>query len=288
MNNAQLIITIIKWILIVFIMIEAYTAVSVIFDKKNKISVMAKGTINLALGKSNSIYLNADKITADMSKYGVMYMFRDYNMDPSAFVSAKLACAGGFGLLGFMAAPNEWIPKMIGITIGLILGFIVPDIFIRISNRQDNDKMMTDIQTIYTTLKIHARAGVYVTDSLIECQRNIENGRLKQALNEMNNNILASRVTIDEAVDQFNARFCNEQIDNLSVVIKQALHTGRSADMLEDISKQIDTNNFVHRMKVKGRIKRESAFIQVAFFTLITVVLLYLVVMELMQGLSGM
>lgn len=176
MNNAQLIITIIKWILIVFIMIEAYTAVSVIFDKKNKISVMAKGTINLALGKSNSIYLNADKITADMSKYGVMYMFRDYNMDPSAFVSAKLACAGGFGLLGFIAAPNEWIPKIIGITIGLILGFIAPDIFIRISNRQDNDKMMTDIQTIYTTLKIHARAGVYVTDSLIECQRNIENG----------------------------------------------------------------------------------------------------------------
>jgi hypothetical protein len=269
-------------------MIEAYTAVSVIFDKKNKISVMAKGTINLALGKSNSIYLNADKITADMSKYGVMYMFRDYNMDPSAFVSAKLACAGGFGLLGFMAAPNEWIPKIIGITIGLILGFIAPDIFIRISNRQDNDKMMTDIQTIYTTLKIHARAGVYVTDSLIECQRNIENGRLKQALNEMNNNILASRVTIDEAVDQFNARFCNEQIDNLSVVIKQALHTGRSADMLEDISKQIDTNNFVHRMKVKDRIKRESAFIQVTFFTLITVILLYLVVMELMQGLAGM
>ena len=265
MNNAQLIITIIKWILIVFIMIEAYTAVSVIFDKKNKISVMAKGTINLALGKSNSIY-----------------------MDPSAFVSAKLACAGGFGLLGFIAAPNEWIPKIIGITIGLILGFIAPDIFIRISNRQDNDKMMTDIQTIYTTLKIHARAGVYVTDSLIECQRNIENGRLKQALNEMNNNILASRVTIDEAVDQFNARFCNEQIDNLSVVIKQALHTGRSADMLEDISKQIDTNNFVHRMKVKDRIKKESAFIQVTFFTLITVILLYLVVMELMQGLAGM
>lgn len=288
MNNAQLIITIIKWILIVFIMIEAYTAVSVIFDKKNKISVMAKGTINLALGKSNSIYLNADKITADMSKYGVMYMFRDYNMDPSAFVSAKLACAGGFGLLGFIAAPNEWIPKIIGITIGLILGFIAPDIFIRLSNRQDNDKMMTDIQTIYTTLKIHARAGVYVTDSLIECQRNIENGRLKQALNEMNNNILASRVTIDEAVDQFNARFCNERIDNLSVVIKQALHTGRSADMLEDISKQIDTNNFIHRMKVKDRIKRESAFIQVTFFTLITVILLYLVVMELMQGLAGM
>ena len=38
MNNAQLIITIIKWILIVFIMIEAYTAVSVIFDKRTDFS----------------------------------------------------------------------------------------------------------------------------------------------------------------------------------------------------------------------------------------------------------
>ena len=63
------------------------------------------------------------------------------------------------------------------------------------------------------------------------------------------------------------------------------------ADMVllaRDISKQIDTNNFVHRMKVKDRIKRESAFIQVTFFTLVTVILLYLVVMELMQGLAGM
>lgn len=42
MNNAQLIITIIKWILIVFIMIEAYTAVSVIFDKRTRFRLWQK------------------------------------------------------------------------------------------------------------------------------------------------------------------------------------------------------------------------------------------------------
>lgn len=287
MSNAQLITAIIKWILIAFIMIEAYTTVSVIYDRKNKITVMAKGTINLALGKSNSTYLNADKITADMSKYGVMYMLRDYNMDPSAFISAKLVCSGGAALLGFMITPNQASMKIAGIGIGLIVGFVSPDILIKVNNAQDNENMMPDIQTIYTTLKIHARAGVYITDSLIECQRNVENGRLKQALNEMNNNILASRTTIDEAVDQFNARFCNEQIDNLSVVIKQALHTGRAADMLEDISKQINTNDYVHRMKVKDRIKRQSAFTQVLYFSMVTTLILYLVAMELQQGIAG-
>lgn len=288
MSNVQLIVTIIQWILIAFIMVEAYTTVSVIFDKKNKITVMARGSINLALGKSNSVYFNPDKITADMSKYGVMYMFRDYNMDPSAFISAKLACSGFCALVAFMATPNQMITKLIAIAIGLMIGFFIPDIFIRMNNQIDNEKMMPDIQTIYTTLKIHARAGVYVTDSLIECQRDIENGRLKQALNEMNNNILARRVTIDEAVEQFNARFCNEQIDNLAVVIKQALHTGRSSDMLADISKQIDANNYIHSLKTKDKLKRQSAFLQVTYFMMITIILLYLVVMELMQGLARM
>lgn len=281
------IINIIKWILIAFIMVETYTAVSVIFDKRNKITVMAKKTINLALGKSKSVYLNADKITADMSKYGVMYMFRDYNMDPSAFISIKFGSAGGCALVGFIAAPGQISTKLMVVLIGLCIGFFLPDIIIRINNKSDNENMAMDIQSIYTILKIHAKAGVYITDSLIECQRNIENGRLKQALNEMNNNILASRVTIDEAVDQFNARFSNEQIDNLSVVIKQALHTGRSSDMLDDISKQIDTNNYIHGMKTKDRIKRQTAFIQVFYFALITAMLLYLVIMELFQGISG-
>lgn len=285
--SAQLVITIIKWIIIAFVMVEAYTAVSVLFDKRNRIAIMAKSSMDLALGKSKSTYFNPDKITADLSKYGIMYMFKDYNMEPSSFMAAKLTSAGVTALIGFMVTPNELAEKLLVVVIGLIIGFFLPDIFIRANNDSDNSAMMEDIQTIYSTLKIHARAGVYITDSLIECQRNVENGRLKQALNEMNNNILASRVTIDEAVDQFNARFCNEQIDNLSVVIKQALHTGRSSDMLEDISKQIEDNNRIQGMKKRDRIKRQASMIQVIYFSMITFMLLYLVAMELMVGLSG-
>ena len=285
--DAKLIITIIKWIIIVFVMVEAYTAVSVLFDRRNRIAFMAKGSIDLALGKSKSTYLNADKITADLSRYGIMYMFKDYNMEPSSFISAKFACSGATALLGFLLTPSSLTQKLIVVVICLIIGFFLPDVFIRVSNSSDNEKMMQDIQTIYTTLKIHSRAGVFITDSLIECARNVENGRLKQALNEMNNNILASRVTIDEAVDQFNARFCNEQIDNLAVVIKQALHTGRSSDMLADISKQIEDNNKIQSMKKRDQIKRSSALIQFLYFTMITAMLLYLVAMELMIGLSG-
>lgn len=285
--NSQLIITIIQWIIIAFIMIEAYTAVSVLFDKRNRIAVMAKDSMDLALGKSKSTYFNPDKITADLSKYGIMYMFKDYNMEPSSYIAAKLASSGITALIGFMLTPNELAEKLLVIIAGLLFGFFIPDIFIRLNNNSDNERMMEDIQTIYTTLKIHARAGVYITDSLIECQRNVEHGRLKQALNEMNNNILASRVTIDEAVDQFNARFCNEQIDNLAVVIKQALHTGRSSDMLEDISKQIEDNNRIQSMKKRDHIKRQASLIQVIYFSMITFMLLYLVAMELMAGLSG-
>ena len=287
MSNTQLIITALRWLLIAFICIECYTAVSVLFDRKNRIAVMAKKTINLAIGKSNSVYFNPDRIISDLSKYGIMYSFRDYNMEASTFVSAKFTCAGMFALLGIMLTPDQLVTKLLVVAICLVCGFFAPDVFMRLSNQSDNAKMMSDIQLIYTTLMIHAKAGVYITDSLIECQRNVENGRLKQALNEMNNNILASRVTIEEAVDQFNARFRNDQIDNLAVIIKQALETGRSSDMLEDLSKQIDNYNRIRSLKTRDRIKRQAAFIQVTYFSLITFMLLYLVAVELMVGLSS-
>lgn len=285
--NTELIITILKWILIAFIMIEAYTAVSVLYDRRNSFSVMTRKSIEIALGKTKSSYFNAKRIEGDLSKYGVMYMLHDYKLDPTGFVAIKICFAGLIALVSFSIVPNTVVAKILAIAVGILIGFFAPDLFIRLNNNMDNEKMSDDIQSIYTTLKIHARAGVYITDSLIECQRNVENGRLKEALNEMNNSILSSRATIDDAVDQFSLRFCNEQINNLSVVIKQALKTGRSSDMLEDISKQIEINNRIHNMKVRDKIKRQSAGIQVAYFSMITVLLLYLVMTELVFSLSG-
>jgi hypothetical protein len=141
--------------------------------------------------------------------------------------------------------------------------------------------MQNDLVGVFSTLKIHARAGVYISDTLVECQRIVANPRLKEAFTELNNNILSRRVTVADAVDIFNSRFDNDQIDNLSVIIKQTLRTGRSTDMIADISKQIEDANKARSMAQRDRLKRKVALIQTIFFCMITVLVLYLVIMQM-------
>ena len=285
MIDSMLIVSIMKIIILIFLIVNVYTLSSKLLSKHDEFAVLAKSTIDIAIGRADAVYLSADRITADLSKYGVMYMMKDYNMEPSVFVTVKMVIAACIGFLFFLLSPSPLL-MLVFFAIGCLIGFFIPDVVIRISNNSDNESMQSDIMSIYVILKIHARAGVYITDSLIECQRSISHPRLKQAINEMNNNILSSRITLEEAVDQFNARFCNEQIDNISVIIKQALRTGRSADLLADLSKQIDSNNKIRAQKKRDSLKRQTAITQVSFFCGIAIALIYLIGLQLIASIG--
>lgn len=49
--------------------------------------------------------------------------------------------------------------------------YYVPELLLLYLNRQDNRKMMPDLQLIYQALEVQTCAGVYVTDALTECAR---------------------------------------------------------------------------------------------------------------------
>jgi pilus assembly protein TadC len=263
---------------------EVYSLASILMNKRDKFVELSKGAADAALGRSKSLYFSRDNITAIMSKYGLMYMLKDYRLEPAFFILVKLGFAivclvvgavvcGQFGLA---------VPAVLALAIVLgLFGFFVPDLLLKASNQNDNLKMQNDLVGVFSTLKIHARAGVYISDTLVECQRIVANPRLKEAFTELNNNILSRRVTVADAVDIFNSRFDNDQIDNLSVIIKQTLRTGRSTDMIADISKQIEDANKARSMAQRDRLKRKVALIQTIFFCMITVLVLYLVIMQM-------
>lgn len=282
----QTLVMIMKYLIIGFICYSAYTLVSILFANKNKAVVLAKDVVNNALGKSKSSWFNEDKILADLSKYGVMYMTKDYNIEASTWILVKVLCGALCGLVGFSLA-SSIIGKILCAVGLLIAGFFLPDGFIRLSNKSDNDAMANDILTIYTILKIHARAGVYVTDSLIECQRTVTNGRLKQALNEMNNNVLSSRITMDEAIMQFNARFRNDSIDNLAIILLQSSKSGQSINLLDDLSAQIVNGNKARSEMKKAKLKRKLSIQQTIFFSIVVGMVLYLVIIEMTTSVSA-
>ena len=282
----QTLVVIMKYLVIGFICYNAYTLVSIIFANRNKAVILAKDVVNNALGKSKSSWFNEDKILADLSKYGVMYMTKDYNIEASTWILVKVLCGSLCGLVGF-SLTTSIIGKILCAIGLLIAGFFLPDGFIRLSNKSDNDAMANDILTIYTILKIHARAGVYVTDSLIECQRTVTNGRLKQALNEMNNNILSSRITMDEAIMQFNARFRNDAIDNLAIILLQSSKSGQSINLLDDLSAQIVNGNKARSEMKKAKLKRKLSIQQTIFFSIVVGMVLYLVIIEMTTSVSA-
>lgn len=282
----QTLVVIMKYLVIGFICYNAYTLVSIIFANRNKAVILAKDVVNNALGKSKSSWFNEDKILADLSKYGVMYMTKDYNIEASTWILVKVLCGSLCGLVGF-SLTTSIIGKILCAIGLLIAGFFLPDGFIRLSNKSDNDAMANDILTIYTILKIHARAGVYVTDSLIECQRTVTNGRLKQALNEMNNNILSSRITMDEAIMQFNARFRNDAIDNLAIILLQSSKSGQSINLLDDLSAQIVNGNKARSEMKRAKLKRKLSIQQTLFFSIVVGIVLYLVIIEMTTSVSA-
>lgn len=280
------IITVMRWIVTIFVVVQVYQLVSVCMGKSNKFTQLAKKAVDAAIGRTNTYYFSRENLTAMMSKYGMMHMLGDYNLEPSSFLIIKGGCGLILMVLGISVAPGIILKTVCAVALA-VFGFFVPDIFIKISNKSDNEAMQDDIITIYNILRLHAKAGVFVTDSLIECQREVSNKRLKEALNELNNNTLSAKLTTEEAVDLFNARFCFDQIDNLSVIIKQSLRTGRSTEILSDISKQIEDTNRNRAQDEKDKTKRKTAGIQTLFFIMITVLAIYLVGMQMMNSMGA-
>lgn len=153
-------------------------------------------------------------------------------------------------------------------------------------DKKDNEAMQDDIVSIYTILKLNAKAGVFISDSLVECQRSVTNGRLKAGLTELNNNILSRKLTLEDSVELFNARFNNEQIDNLTVILRQSLRTGQIANMLDDVSKQIEDINKLRTEQEKIKMQRQTKMMNIAFFVGISALIIYITGYQLVESLG--
>lgn len=286
MDNYIMIISILRIIVLIAVAYFAYRIASYSIINKQKFKEMTVGTVNRALGRSNSFYFNKENLTALLSKYGVMAMFNDYRIEPSTFVIVKTVLAVGFVILGVMI--NAPVPGKIvcAIVCGLV-GFWVPDILIRISNKEDNENMLDDILEMYDILKIYTKAGAHVKEALIECQLQVKNKRLKTGLQELNNNMISGQTTMREAIDIFNARFSNDNIDDLCVILKQALVTGRSAKILSDISKQLYDIRHAKSILDKERMDRKMQIIQLLFFVGLIALLIYVIGIELISSINS-
>ena len=117
--------------------------------------------------------------------------------------------------------------------------------------------MLPDIESMYDIMKIQARAGVFIQDSLMDCYISTSNKRLKAAILELCNQIGTNK-TMEEAVDNFSRKFSNRHIDVLCIVLTQAQSSGKTVQILSDMNEQI--NQLRHQRAKKDEGKKEFNF----------------------------
>ena len=220
-------------------------------------------------------YFNYNRMDNYLRRKGMYRIYPELN--PMMFIGVKIVVALLFFVIG-IAAVNVYL----GIAFA-IPGFFAPDLIVNLMNSSDNDDMMDDIKSIFDTLKIQTKAGVFLTYSLCECYLIVENQRLKAALLDMTNMIISKNQIMD-ALHKFNAEFDNPYIDTLCITIEQSLESGKSAQILQDLSKQIADMQRAINIRESEKLDSKIQFLQVLIFISIIVIAIYALAMVMIAS----
>lgn len=189
------------------------------------------------------------------------------NMDPARFLALRIIIS----LLGLMTLSKANIWYGLAAMVGL---FYLPMLLLQSINRQDNERMLSELIRVCHVLELQIQAGVNVSDALSECYGSVQERRLRKALFDLAGDILM-KTDIYEALNRFQSSFDNYYIDSLCITILQALESGQMPTLLSDISEQLkDMEKNVLEQRKKA-LNRGITFYKLGIFTVIMGAALY-------------
>ena len=137
---------------------------------------------------------------------------------------------------------------------------------------------------MYDTLRIQTKAGVYLTSSLTECYLVVKNPRLKTALLDLNNYIMIKN-DVYTGIEEFNMKFDSPFVNTFCIVIKQGIESGKTVQVLEDLSSQIRDIDNSMKEKLSEQIKSKLAINQLLIFIGLIATVLYGIMSSLASSL---
>lgn len=196
---------------------------------------------------------------------------------PIVMLSIQILFMGIGGIMGFIL----W-GSMGALGLGGAL-FFLPKGLLLYLNEKDNEKMISDLKTLYHAMEIQIGAGVYVTDALAECYGFVKERRLRQALLDLAGDIVM-KADIYESLESFQKKFSNSYIDALCITLLQALESGQALELLRDLAEQIrDLELNVLRHK-KNALDRSITFYQLGILASVLGVVLYACITQMFQA----
>ncbi len=164
-----------------------------------------------------------------------------------------------------------------------VVGLFLPGILLQYLNKKDNERMMPELDMVYSALVVQIRAGVFVTDALTECYGSVSHLRLREALQGLSGDIVM-KGDLDNALERFQGQFNNQYIDSLCITILQAMESGQAVELLGDIAEQIKDMEITLQHKKKEQLNRSVTFYQLGIFALILVLILYACVTQMFSA----
>lgn len=218
-------------------------------------------------GKNENRY---EKTVRFLSETGADYMFKK-EINPVVYMLIRT----GIALFFIVAAISKgyfFAAAVLGVT-----GFMCLPVILNYSNSSDNKKMLPDIKNMYDTLSLKTEAGVFFTDALPECYRVVQSGRLKAALLELNAGIIV-RNDIENSIYHFNRKFRNRYIDTFCIIIRQALESGQTVQVLNDMSSQMaDIEKAINEAQKEKQDMQETKIQLLVYGALMLIICFYVV-----------
>ena len=239
--------------------------------------------ISLFFTKSNIRAFNYEATKKMLEKNGVTETFAFIN--PVNYQICRVILGIVLVVLGSELLRMLGFPYPLAAVLFLPLGFPLGNAIVKWMNQIDNDEMLPDIRKIYDTLKIQSKAGMFLTESLMEVYRVVTHKRLKKALLELNGQLYVKNQIV-EAINTFNGKFNNEYIDMLCVTIKQAEQSGQSVRVLNDISNQlVAVQKQIHK-KEEDSLNRRLLVVQMMIFVSIIMITITMLIYVLASSLK--
>lgn len=207
-----------------------------------------------------------EKTELFISRYGA-----DYNLGISKVKQLLILKVCSMAFFIFLGSQVVGMPVML--LIGIV-GWKFPDIVIKLINKEDNEKIFTDMKMLYDSLRIQQSAGIFITNSLMHSYRIVRCKRLKAALRSLSSDIMLDK-DIDKALNALSIKFKNDNIDEFVSIISQSIQTGRMRDMLEQINKQMQNMEDIINQKRENAVNSRMLIIIMLLFVGIVAMVTY-------------
>ncbi len=276
MNVINLITNILIVVIFVLVVVFSYKILNIIWGKRDEIIL----NINRSISKNTSMTYKEMRL----SKMGIMYRMKNYNLTPADYIIFRIAIGIAGAVLFFIVGSAFLFRPFYLIPIGFLAGYFGVMGYMTYENKVDNEEMVMDIYNTYANIKIQMSAGIYIREVLEYTYKMVQNERYKQALAELILNFSDKTISSSQAVLLFKNRFSSIEIDKLSAMLESFMQYGINQDHADDIMAEIQGLIQAETIKTEHDIETMAASTNFAFFAGIIAMVVFVVFSSFSMG----